>query len=184
MKTITENDVTDLVAMMKHFIPGFEVKYKSEAWHQRLIGFLLRIINNQYMTSYVTAMFGKIWLPSNAIYWTASTRYSIYRHEFIHLLDAKKWSFLMSFSYLVLLPTVFTMRSFWELRGFVQNMITEYEQTGDITGATLDWIVSQFVTSKYFWMYPFRNKLRSKLETIKLEIKAGNISGLTYPHKL
>lgn len=174
--TITQEDVTSLVDKMRRVIPGFEIKYKKDSRFQKFIGWLLKPINSEYMTSYVSTMFGKIWLPSESKEWSWRSLYKIYRHEFIHLLDAQRYGILFSLSYLFLLPSIFTMRSYWEMRAFKQSMLVEYELSGNISDTYLDWIEIQFTTSYYFWMWPFKKSVRNKLEEIREQIKRGEIA--------
>lgn len=180
-KNVSQGDVDALVEVMKANIKRFNVCWKEESWLQRAIGKIISPINQGYMTSYATTMFGKIWLPSNARYWSADTKYKLYRHEFIHLLDAKKFWLFFSLSYLFLLPAVLTMRAFWELRGYTQSLISFYEIDGDISDDDIDWITSQFTSGLYLWMWPFRSSIRNKLWAIKVSIKANRIGGM-YPY--
>lgn len=178
----TQKDFEDFVQIVKQHIPSFEIIQKKDSWFQRLLGFLLWPINDWYMHKYVSVMFGKMYLPTEAKDWSYDTLYEILRHEFIHLLDAQKYPILFELSYIFALPAVFTMRSFWELRAFTQTMLVLFENTGKISDAHIDWIVSQFVTSRYAWMNPFEKKLREKLELIRIAIQKGEIKGMMYPY--
>lgn len=184
MREYTDKDVEELKATIKKHLPKCEIIQKSESRFQRLLGWLLKPINYRYMTAYVSAMFGNIYLPSKAKEWSAGTTYSILRHEFIHLLDAKKWPLLMELSYLVVLPFVWTVRSHWELRAYTQTMLVEYEETGEIEQGTVTWIVHQFTSSNYGWMCPFKDRITAKVASARAQILAGHIKGLTYPHEL
>lgn len=181
-KEYTQRDVDELVANMREILPSFDIKQKSESKLQRAIGWILSPFNKGYMTTYATTMFGKIWLPSGASQWSPETLYQLYRHEFIHLLDAKTYSIFFTLSYLLLLPVIFTCRCLWELRGYTQTMLVEYEKTGRIENDTLDWIAGQFTGSLYLWMCPFKGWLMSRLNSIRDRITNGEIKGFLYPH--
>lgn len=182
MEQKNKNDYEKLIATIKWYIPEFDILEKQNSWFQKLIGWLLYPFNKTYMTNYYTVMFGKLWVPSGYKNYSYSKLYEILRHEFIHLLDKKKYGILFDLSYLFLFPIVITFRAFWELRAYTQTMLVEYEIHNEISETTIDWIIEQFVTSNYLWMFPFKNTLKIKLNTIKNNILNGTINGFSYPH--
>ncbi len=56
---------------------------------------------------------------------------------------------------LLLLPSVLTLRSVWEMRGYAETMRVELEQEGRISDELLAHIAHQFTSSSYLWMCPF-----------------------------
>jgi hypothetical protein len=181
--TISEQDVEALIAWMQTHLPSFAVCYKDESRLQRLIAWLLKPINPRYMTLYTTVMFGKVYFPSREIVaeYGWDQVYGTLRHEFVHLMDARRFPVWFEFSYLFLFPAGWTMRAFWELRGYTQNMIVEFEQTGQISPVTCERIADQFVSAAYGWMVPFRASIERDLARLREEILAGRLSG-PYPY--
>lgn len=182
-KRVTEEDVNALVEVMKQNIKGFEICWKADSWLQRLIGKILSPFNDGYLSGYATTMFGKLYLPEAAKNWSPATKYKLYRHEFVHLLDNKRFSVIFGMTYLLFLPVILTMRAYWELRGYTQSFIVFYEVDGDITDNDIEWAADQFTSSKYLWMWPFRTSIRNKLWAAKVNIKAGNYKGM-YPYNI
>lgn len=182
--TYTQQDVDAFVAWARQRLPRFALCYKDESRLQTLIGRLLKPINPHYMTLYTTVMFGKVYFPSRAHVdeWGAHRTYMILRHEFVHLMDAKRFPLLFELSYLLLLPTVFTLRAWWEYRGYVQNLIVEYESTGAISPTTIEFIIARFVGPDYGWMFPFARLLQRSFARTCEAIERGELRG-PYPYK-
>jgi len=182
--SITQQDVDDFVEWSKTHLPNFEICFKDESPLQRFIGKLLWPINKSYMTAYTTVMFGKVYFPSREIIadWGPESVYKILRHEFVHLMDAKRFPILFELSYIFLLPAFVTMRAYWEWRGYTQNLIVEFEETGDISDETCEFIIQRFVNSDYGWMFPFPNWLRKRFARLRQKIIAGKIKG-PYPYQ-
>lgn len=183
-KVITKETLDEYILYIKKHLPGFEIRFKDQSRFQRFIGWLLKPFNPRYMSGYITTMFGKVYFPSQEFFDSRlpSSNYRVLRHEFIHLMDAKRFPFWFELSYLFLLPAVFTMRSYWELRGYTQDLLCTYEEFETIPDASLDWITAQFTGPWYLWMWPFKKKVREALVEIKEKILRGEIKG-PYPYK-
>lgn len=181
--TVTQQDVEELIAWMQMHLPSFEVCYKDESRFQAFLGRILTPVNPSYMTHYTTVMFGKVYFPSRQKVqeWGWEQMYTTLRHEFVHLMDAKRFPLWFEFSYLFCLPFVWTMRAFWELRGYTQDMLVEYELTGDVSEQTCTWIVEHFVRSDYGWMLPFPRLVRHLVLNIRKQIVEGTLQG-RYPY--
>lgn len=180
---ITQTDVDELVAWMQMHLPRFEVCYKNESRLQQWIGWLLRPINPTYMTEYTTIMFGKVYFPSREAIeeWGPSQVYSTLRHEFVHLMDSKRFPIWFELSYLLLFPTILTMRAYWEWRGYTQTLLVEYEQTGTISSQLVEHIIDRYVSGDYGWMFPFRKRLQRRMKKTCQQIYDGVIQG-PYPY--
>lgn len=168
---------------MQQHLPRFQMCYKNESRWQKLIGWLLWPINRTYMTQYTTVMFGKVYFPSREqmANWGPSQVYSTLRHEFVHLMDAKRFPLWFELSYLFLLPIGLTFRAYWEWRGYTQTLLVEYEQTGSISPNTKTYILNRFVGADYGWMFPFRKPLERWMEHTCQHIQDGIITG-PYPY--
>lgn len=151
----------------------FEIRFKNESRFMRIVDKIL-FFNRTFMTRYVTALFGKVYVPDRK-WWaglTASARYRLLRHEGKHLEDERRFSVFYWISYLLLLPSVFTFRSVWEWRAYKETIRAYFELGLDVPDSVLDHIVNNFVGPDYFFMGPFKRfwkrkfrKLRDKLRT-------------------
>jgi hypothetical protein len=106
--------------------------------------------------------------------------YSILRHEYVHMRDRLKYPFWFPLSYVLCFPVIWTMRSHWELRGYMATMLVAYEEGGVITDGLLDFIALQFTTDRYFWMWPNKSKVRARLREIRQDIYDGKLQGLYF----
>lgn len=156
----------DFVEQIKSEFPHFEVIVKENSSWMKLIYTitLMRFWNRYFMETYVTLMFGKVYMPQRFI----GTRigYEILRHEVVHLRDATRWPILFELSYLFFpLPFIFTLRAYWEYRAYCESLVVEYERLGYVRWDTIQFCVEQFVGSYYLWMCPFPNFIRSKFKS-------------------
>lgn len=97
----------------------------------------------------------------------------ILRHERVHVLDMRNDGRIR---YSARYATR-KGRSYYERRGYAQNMIVEYERRGYVSDSTVDHIVKNFTGPKYLWMDP---DARPKIEKLRDKIESREIQGL-YP---
>lgn len=95
------------------------------------------------------------------------------KHERIHVLDYQKWGILFYLSYFFLLPVVFTMRAYWEWRGYKEDLKAVHEQYKDwwdkkyydyITDYYCQWVAGQFSGPGYLFMFPFKTYMYKKCQ--------------------
>lgn len=185
----------ELVERMRSEFPGFDIKFKEEgysdlAWPYRFATWFvdamyntIRLFNPSFsntMMSYITVFENEIWFPSRErffddkyAYWT----YRTLRHERAHLLDRRDRMIWFSISYVLLLPIFYTMRSHWEFRGYVQDLLVEYESTGSVSEKSRERIVTIMVTGGYAWMMaPWRrSQARKKVDSYVEQIERGEV---------
>ncbi len=153
------------VSELKAELPRFAIRFKNQSWVMRVLGWLL-FFNRRFMTSYTTTMFGKVYFPSET--WLSETgplrAYRMLRHEAVHLRDARRFPILFQLTYLLILPTVFTMRAFWEYRAYKESIRVVWETEGRVPQGLIDVIVKQFTTAAYLWMFPFGRFLRRRFQ--------------------
>lgn len=165
-------EYSSFVEQIKSEFPSFEVITKENSLWMKIIYAVtfMRLWNRYFMETYVTIMFGKVYMPQRFI----GTRvgYEILRHEYVHLRDARRWPILFELSYLFFpLPFVFTLRAYWEYRAYCETLIVEHERLGYVRASTIDFCIDQFVGSYYLWMCPFPNFVRSKFNNFLIKNK-------------
>ncbi len=155
---------------------GLEIRPKNKwkkNWHQivRLFFFLVSLIrrDNKYATQYVTCVGDTIYVPVQSYESYVNTpekHEATLRHEAVHRRDYLSQPIFYSLSY------IFSKkwRAYWERRAYTQNMIVEFEKTGDISTKTVSWIIKTFEGPDYLWM-----DREAFIKIIK--IKEGIISG-------
>lgn len=124
-------------------------------------------------------------------------------HEYVHLLDRKKMWILFDFLYLS--PQIFMLGfllifitgNFWwllallflspvpsigrtwiEFRGYRMSIAIRYWLTGKLDDSYIEYIISQFTTRSYYWMFPFRWFLQRMFANHIEKIKSNNIENL------
>lgn len=102
-------------------------------------------------------------------------------HELKHVRDSRNWPILYEISYGILpLPMFWTMRSYWEYRGYGTELWAMYQLTGTLSGYYYDYeregMAGEFSGWNYGKMDPGKEDSIEKLEQISEEIEAGNIS--------
>jgi hypothetical protein len=169
-----------LCATLQAEIPGFGILYKDESRLHRAIGAVLRPLNDRYLQDYTTVLFGKVAFPSRA--WRArigeAAVYEVLRHEAVHLRDARRFPLLFELSWLLLpLPTVLTLRAYWEWRGYAESMRVRVELGEPVDDAWIDWVVARFTGPDYGYMWPFpamlRRRFRALREALYAELRSG-----------
>lgn len=95
----------NIVSAIKKYNPKVSIKYKDTSKLMKIISLIL-FFNKRFYTEYVTTIWNTIYFSSNKFIKThpvASSR--ILLHEFVHVLDANKYSFIL-FSIAYLLPQI------------------------------------------------------------------------------
>ena len=100
-------------------------------------------------------------------------------HEGVHVEDWNRWYVLMTISYVLLLPTVFSMRAYWEWRAYKEDLRSTHEQFKhmplpqymQIMNSYCEWIAGVFCGSHYFWMFPFRTFMYKKAKKFYLSLQ-------------
>ena len=165
-------------------IKGFEIKEKEGVWHQMLID---KVLFFMPFMKFWSALYPKVWRPAGR-----GDDYTVLQHEGVHLLDAQsfygllpvwpvlKWFNVALFAFCYATPQIFFLLA---LHVFVSSplwifyllfllplpspgrMIAEmraYRRSREL-GRDVENMLPAFVTSKYFYMWPFKNHIRKLL---------------------
>lgn len=158
-----------LESSLKSKYKRFRVFPKEKSKLMRAIAWISKPFNKDFMSDYTTTIGYCVYMPESWI--DTETGYQILRHEAIHVQDFDRTYWLpFVLSYTLLLPIVFTFRAYWEFRGYKESMRVELEETGSISDDTIAFIASQFTSSAYGWMCPFKKFITKKLEDARAEL--------------
>lgn len=194
---ISQTKVDVLMAEINEAIPDVQILYKDEpmpTWWLRALDIFIKIVGifnkdfyEQWHTHIGNGIGGRwILLPGTPEYRDFSNYhvYSMLRHEYVHLRDQRARPLWFYLTYLILpLPLFFTGRAHWEYRGYAQDVITEYEIFGKITRETREWVINQFTSSLYLWMWSDPNKVEERVDSLIEGVKEGRYAGF-YPDDL
>lgn len=192
------NDSYDRVLSLGVELYDVKIAFKDES---KLMGFISRLLffNKKFMTSYITVIGRTVYFPSRE--WLEKNRDSAAQtlcHEFVHISDEKNvGSFVFRLSYLFpqwmslfaltaffagplalifllfLLPLPAPFRTFWELRGYAMTDAVFFERYKQF--AETGYLTSQFTSSNYYFMWPFKKALIAEVEKNREYIKTGSL---------
>ena len=185
---------------IKKEFPKFEIIDKRESKLMKLLSKVL-FFNKTFMTSYITVIGSKVYVPKMP--WKKTNPFSaisVLSHEWVHMKYGKQLGFM--FKLLYLFPQILTplfLLGFWnpwfflfalcilpfpalwrakfELRGYAISMAVSWwllDRRPDF-----DFYAKQFTGPAYYWMYPFEDYIRERLEEEFERIRADQLE----PHE-
>lgn len=185
---IVQPTLKELVDDLKSRDSRFEIrfkdqKYPNDPWFWRLRWWVIctvaGIFAPTFHTEFYTMVYPHVWCPPSARGKDKVIARAL-RHERVHWLDRYYYGLWFSFSYVMLLPFLVTMRAYWEERGYVQNFIMAKETHGQIPIETINWVTKQFTSSAYGWMDRFWG--RRRILRLAQEVEEDKYRGLwPYP---
>jgi hypothetical protein len=150
-------------------LPGFRVVKKDESLFQRAIGAALAVLTlgaqRRYMTSYQTTIGKTVYVTSDWDRLPPEQRYITMRHERVHLRQFQRFTLPgMAILYLLVpFPVgVAWFRARFEKEGYEETVRAAAEIHGlpyVKRAAFRDYVIAQFVSGAYGWMWPFRRAL-------------------------
>ena len=187
----------DLEDFIKTSIEGSEIRSKKQSTMMKFLSKLL-FFNKRFMTGYVTTWYPHIYVPK--LPWRVhndAPAIATLAHEWVHLYDRKRLGWLFNFLYIMpqcffifgllafwnlwfllfflfLLPIPSPGRAWAEFRGYRMSIAVYYWISGQ--KVDLKWIVDQFVSSNYYFMWPFRGYLMKKFQKEFEKIKNNELS--------
>jgi len=161
-----------LINDLSNEFSGFEIIPKNQSILMKIINVVLKILSfglmKTFMTTFVTTIGSKVYVPASwETEWDETSKISVLRHERVHILQKKKYSFILFAILYLFVPLPIglayfrkkfeqeayeeTMRATAELRGAIYLDLPEYK----------DFIIGQFVSANYLWTWLFRKSIES-----------------------
>lgn len=175
---------SDIIEDLKEEFPDFEIKKKSDSLFMKILNVLVIIFTfgaqKEFMKSYVSVISNKVYTPSKWDGWTIFNKTSILRHERVHMRQVKKYTgFIYNILYLFIpLPMVLAyFRMKFEREAYEETIRFAFFLGGEtyVTDKKFkEHIVSQFVSGKYGWMWPFRAKMEGWFDDYVKELVRKN----------
>lgn len=161
--------------------PGFRVVRKTESWTQRAIHQLLRALTfgaqSAYLDSYQTTIRRTVYVTASWDTLSDAQRYVTMRHEREHLRQFRRYSTpLMTLLYLFgPLPVGLSwFRAHFEKQGYAESIRAAAEVYGldhVRDPRHREYVVAQFVSGSYGWMWPFRRSIESWYDSVVTELR-------------
>ena len=155
-----------LLEEIREEFPGFRVVQKSDAWSQRAIHRLLRVLTlgaqSAYLDSYQTTIRRTVYVTQGWDSLPDEQRYVTMRHEREHLRQFRRYTTpLMALLYLFgPLPVGLAwFRAHFEKQGYAESIRAAAEVWGRDYPRRADYrsrVIGQFTGASYGWMWPFR----------------------------
>ena len=187
----------ELEDFIKTNISGSEIRSKKQSTMMKFLSKLM-FFNKRFMTGYVTTWYPHIYVPK--LPWREKNyapAIATLAHEWVHLHDRQRLGWLFNFLYIMpqcffifgllafwnpwfllfflfLLPIPSPGRAWAEFRGYRMSIAVYYWISGQ--KVDLKWIVDQFVSSNYYFMWPFRGWLMKKFQKEFEKIKNNELS--------
>lgn len=197
------SQIQDFIKYAQQFVPKFRVGFKDKSKFMKFISYLL-FFNKEFMTRYITTIGYTVYVPNETEYNANPDAYEhILTHEFVHMMDYKKYGLLFSLSYLLpqllaslsllsliaihhssawalfvlcllfFAPLPAYFRSHWELRGYTMSAAFNYWKYNYL--ATPADYLDRFTGSGYYYMWPFKNNMSNRLQKMFDKIKDNSI---------
>jgi hypothetical protein len=163
-EVVTHDDEAELARVESMLrAAGVRVLRKLDAWHQRALDRLLRIVSfgqaTRYATRYVTTIGRAIYVPEDWASRPAHVRAEILRHELVHVRQFARWGIVpMSLAYLLFpLPVGLAWcRAALEKEAYAESLRAAFERDGAAGARAMKSdIVGRFTGPDYLWMWPF-----------------------------
>jgi len=177
-------DYETLLVEVKKEFPDFDIIKKSDSGLMKLIDICLKILTfgqmNKFMTGFITTIGAKVYVHDSWQDSSLASKSEIIRHERIHMRQAKKYGrFLFSFLYLLFpLPGGLAyFRKKFEQEAYEESIRAIYQYHGEKAASSSqvkEFVLSQFTSANYFWMWPFRKNLEAWYDGVVAKIKSGN----------
>lgn len=195
----TEWQTEGAVAVIRKFVPEFNIKNKIDSKLHHAIACLMRFTgNDEYMMRFWTTIGYTAWKPNSDQY----NYPTVVFHEGRHALQSKKLTRpLMGFLYLapqiltpflclalgmiewylfpigllLLAPIPAYFRMLLELDAYAVSMAVDYWRSGFISEKYVDWYIMYFTGPQYYIMWPFKNDLRKRFLKKREEIINGTV---------
>lgn len=193
----------DFIAYARQYVPKFKIVFKDKSPFMKFLSVLF-FFNKNFMDGYIATIGYTIYMPTETEYLEHQEGYlEVLTHEFVHMMDYKKYNLLFPLSYLFpqllvifslfslmaihyshawlfcLLFLVFIMpfpayfRMYWELRGCVMNAAFNYWRYGFQPEVT-DYL-DRFTDLGYYFMWPFKTNTKNRLRVALDKIKDNSI---------
>ena len=172
----------DFVAELLREFPGFRLVNKRDSVLQKVIGLTLVLLTlgaqRVYMTRYHTVLGDTLYLPTSWDFASDAARYIILRHERVHLRQRRRLGTVwMALIYLFpVFPIGLALgraRLEWEAYEETLRATAEVHGVAAIRDPALqDYLVRQFSSGAYGWMWPFPRTIRGWIARTVATIEA------------
>lgn len=149
--------------------PNFKIVYKTNSSFMKAINAFLFVITfgsmKAFMETYTTTIGYTAYVPTKWDSWEETNRIIILRHERVHMRQRKRYSMpLFAFLYLIPFFPLFLAygRARFEFEAYQETIrvnIQFYGTARVLSKEFQSFLMEQFTTSSYGWMWPFKGQV-------------------------
>lgn len=193
----------ELDAAIAADIPGYEVVIKQNSKYMKTINVFAKLFNAAFMSRYTTTLYPKIYAPEQRVrsdtFWKTKAHewvHLVKAKKHTSLINSifygfpqtlaplallslgavwgSSW-FLLNLLWLVFLapiPAYFRMKE--ELEAYAMSMACNYWRYGSITNAQRVWIAEHFMSSDYYYMWPFEGDIHERVDAVSQKVILGD----------
>jgi len=175
-----------LLQEIREEFPGFRIVRKVDSWTQRAIDRLLRVLTfgaqTAYLDCYQTTIRRTVYVTEDWERLSFAQRYITMRHEREHLRQFRRYTTpLMALLYIFgPLPVGLSwFRAHFEKQGYAESIRAAAEVHGlahVLDPAFRAYVVRQFVSGSYGWMWPFRSSIEVWYDSVITELRAKGVA--------
>jgi len=178
-----------LVEEILREFPSFRIAPKEGRALQRAIDLTLKVVTlgaqHEYLTRYHTVLGFTLYVPTRWPTTSDAARYVLLRHERVHLRQRRRYG-AVGMALLYLLPifpiglAIGRARLEWEAYRETLRATAEVHGLAAARDPQLhDYLVAQFTSGAYGWMWPFPATIRRWIEEALAEIERTNRTGVS-----
>lgn len=165
---LSREGYVDLLLAIKDEFPDFRIAKRKQSNLMKFFDVCLRVISfgkySNFMNEFTTTVGTTVYVPDAWDAWSSSRKAIVLRHERVHMRQARDLGRIkFFFSYLFLpLPIVFAhFRTKFEKEAYEESLraYREYYGTKFFTPVLREYIIKNFTTVSYFWMWPWKSSI-------------------------
>jgi hypothetical protein len=186
----------------------YKTNRDSIPWWLKIAFGFVALFNKGFWTQYITTIGTTVWWTSEEDYnRDPQSSFRTLAHEYVHMHDNQRLGLWFNLGYLfpqllgvlgffgflgfawgplftlflfliAFAPLPAPLRKKFEVRGYTMSMATLKWQGHEITDSYKQFIVGQFVSSAYYFMWPYKEKMAKEIGAIADKIDSGTLTGV------
>ena len=166
-----------IIALVRTHRPNLRLVHKQRIWWMRMVGVMARPIVPDFNTRFTTVVGDTVYLPCPVDEFPRDALAATLAHELVHQLDQRRWGPVFYASYGVALPTIRSMRAYWERRAYAVDLLLAWERGGaEELERVLTRLVTIFAGPAYAWMWAGRLSARAYLDPVAQQVRDGTLA--------
>lgn len=168
-----------ILKLVRQHVPDLRLVDKREVPWMRWLGGFLRPVIPEFSDRYTTVLGRTVFLPRPPEQINSEILASTLAHELVHQIDQRRWGPLFYLSYGFALPSLRSMRAYWERRAYAVDLLLARERGGAIEVARVaELLVEHFAGKSYLWMWAGRRSARRYLQVVVDDVLAGKLDSV------